>query len=287
MPESRTLRSTKMRKLIDANIPVFGFATNSVVLREYNPQPLKPNLRFRQSSINITKFLKFDATNTYFLPLDLFNIDMGGFNLENYIYSLSKGNKTFSGNIIKNIQKPDIVIELIDKHLVIKNKINEFIYPLNKASGFKFKITVNQQEYNGGTKNYSAGKADVILQYKPEPPPPPPQPTFYFTSDRISVDREGLGDYDFSNFGYGYINISNILSRYLVNKSVYEIDRDGVSISGGDGMFLNTVELDNDNNEWKLSFKGPNSGTCLLFVKQQTTNVTVYTTLAWGVMRQD
>jgi hypothetical protein len=208
MPESRTLRSTKMRKLIDVTTTASDFGINSLALQKYNPQPLNPKLRFKQSSINITKFLKVDlVTNTYFLPLDLFSIDdIDGFNLENYIYSSSKGNKTFSGNIIKNIQKPDIDIELIDKRLVIKNKINEFIYPLNKASGFKFKITVNQQEYNDGTKNYSAGKAGVILQYKPEPPlpPPPPQPTFYFTSNRISVDREGLDESDFSNFGYGY-----------------------------------------------------------------------------------
>lgn len=209
------------------------------------------------------------------------NID--GFNLENYIYSLSKGNKTFSGNIIKNIQKPDIDIKLIDKQLVIKNKINEFIYPLNKASGFKFKITVNQQEYNGGTKNYSAGKADVILQYKPEPPPPPPP--FYFTRNPITVERDGLEEYDFTN--YGYINISKYLSNlnYLV-KSFYEIDN--VSISGGDGMFSIPVTLTYDeNNQWIIKLTGQNSGTCTLTVTQKTTNTIAETTLVWGAMRQD
>lgn len=78
MPESRTLRSTKMRKLKDATIPIplFDFGINSLALQKYNPQTLNPKLRFKQSSINITKFLKIDlVTNTDFLPLDLFSID--------------------------------------------------------------------------------------------------------------------------------------------------------------------------------------------------------------------
>jgi len=208
-------------------------------------------------------FTRSDLTNVNFTGADLTNVNFTGANLTNVNFT----GATFSG---VNFTGANLTNTKIIQLFRLSQNIDFTNADLSNAD-------------LSGLVVFSGVSTGGILIYKPEPPPPP-QPTFYFTRNPITVDRDGLDEYDFTN--YGYINISNILSNsnYLV-KSVYEIDN--VSISGGDGMFSNPVTLTYENNQWIIKLTGPNSGTCTLTVTQKTTNTIAETTLVWGAMRQD
>ena len=174
--QQKNLRSSKMRGIKDNNV-----SYGSTILQlcdgdecDFSTPRKYSGLKFNNTEININNKLKFNIENGKYDPLKLSSI----IDLQRDVSTLSIGNITFvDGKLIairEDIKNPDIKLDLSNNNnqLIISNTINELnsfpVIPI-QTSGFKFKITIRQENsYQGEGSNtvfYPASYASVILYY--------------------------------------------------------------------------------------------------------------------------
>lgn len=175
MHQQKNFRSSKMREINDNSV---SYGSNILQLCsgdecDFSTPRKNSGLKFNNTEININNKLKFNIENGKYDPLKLSSV----IDLQRDVSTLSDGNITFySGELIafREDITPDIKLDLSNNNnqLIISNTINELnSFPLIpiQTSGFKFKITIYQENsYQGEGSNtvfYPANSASVILYY--------------------------------------------------------------------------------------------------------------------------
>ena len=230
--QQKNLRSSKMR-----GIKALSYGSTILQLcsgDECDSTPRKNSgLKFNNTEININNKLKFNIENGKYDPLKLSSV----IDLQRDVSTLSIGKITFDdGELIairEDIKNPDIKLDLSNNNnqLIISNTINELnsfpVIPI-QTSGFKFKITIHQensyQSEGSNTVFYPASSASVML--------------YYTVKTGITKEIKGYCGPDITGF---LMNVSGTSGYSLRNIKDSQIDFSGDSNLSG--STLTNVEI--------------------------------------------
>jgi hypothetical protein len=162
MPQTRNLRSTKMRNL--QNYGRIGNSFNTLMLpfecaeNNCGSSPLNSGLKFKRPIIEINKFLNNNGIS--YEPLNLSSV----INFKRDVYTKSDGRIYFYNGELIGIREDifNLDIKLNSNQLIISNTVDEL-----NSFPFKFKITIRQDaSYQDDGTIYSENFADVILEFR-------------------------------------------------------------------------------------------------------------------------